>query len=390
MRKQHFVILFGFLSAILVISALIYYQKLCTTYILPAEFENQQAIWLQSPEGHYVSDGMSVYSAFIDIIRALEPHIKVNLVAESKDEIADIQESFKTNGISGKNVIYYVVNHYSIWARDVGPLFVKNRLGKLNVVDFGFNNYGKGASRDFIDVESNIHKSIAQQLGLPLISTNLVTEGGAIESNGRGTLMTIEAVALNRNPGLTRNQIESEYKRVLGVKKIIWLKQGLAEDDLITKGHIDEVARFVSPDTIFLAQVLPGDINTNSTSYDSYQRLEESYNILRNSTDQDGKPFNIIRIPMPPTLYSQMDATGKIPVRSYLNYAVTDGAVVMPSYWTPGRSDELKSTETKVRGIFQSVFPGRRIIAVNVESINFWGGGIHCVTQHMPAVRHIV
>ena len=381
---------FGLISTLLVISALIYNHKLRTTYILPAEFEKQQAIWLQSPKGQYVSGDQSVYPAFIRIIGALEPHVKVNLVAESKDEIPTIRNLFETNGISGKNIIYYVVDHYSIWARDVGPIFVKNRLGKLNVVDFGFNNYGKGASPDFISVESNIHRSIAQQLGLPLVRTNLVMEGGAIESNGRGTLMTTESVAFDRNPGLSRNQIENEYKMVLGVKKVIWLKQGLAEDDLITKGHVDEIARFVSPDTIFLAQVLPGDINTNSTSYQSYQRLEENYNILRQSTDQDGKPFHIIRIPMPPTLYSQTDETGKIPVRSYLNYAVTDGAVLMPSYWVFGRADALKSTEDRVRGTFQSAFPGRHIIAVNVEKINFWGGGIHCVTQHMPAILPVV
>jgi len=385
MNKYHIVIISSVLSILIILSVIAYNSKLRKTYVYPGEFENQQAIWLQSPEGQYLSPSQSVYPAFIDIIKALEPHIRVNLISESKDEIAQIQGLLKTNGNSGNNVVYYVIDHLSIWARDVGPIFAKNGQNRLSIVDFGFNNYGKGASADFISTESNIHKSVAQQLALPLISTTLVTEGGALESNGKGTLMTTESVALSRNPGLTKTQIENEYKRVLGVKKVIWLKQGLAEDDLITRGHIDEIARFASPNTILLAEVLPDDIYTNSTSYNSYLRLEENYSILRNSTDQNGKPFHIIRIPMPPTLYSETDETGKIPVRSYLNYAVTNGAVVMPSYWKPGRSDKLKTTEDQVRGIFQSTFPGRDIIGLNVEAVNFWGGGIHCITQHMPA-----
>lgn len=354
------------------------------SYVYPGEFEKQQAIWLQWPAGVYSAASNPVYPVFIDIIKALDPYVRVNIISQSKEEITQIEELLKANGYSGSNVYYYVIDHLSIWARDVGPVFVKDSQNRLNVVDFGFNNYGRGTGQDYV-VESQIDKLTAQQLGLPVISTNLISEGGGIESNGRGTIMITESVALDRNPELTKSQIENEYKRVLGAKKIIWLKRGLAEDDLITKGHINEIARFASPDTILLAQVLPEDRYTNSISQDSYLRLEENYSILLNSTDQDGKPFRIIRIPMPPTLYGEVDETGKIPVRSYLNYAVTNGAVLMQTYWKPGRSDILKTTEDQVRGIFQSVFPGRNIIGINAESVNLWGGGIHCITQHMPA-----
>lgn len=355
------------------------------SYVWPGEFEKQQAVWLQWPEGMYSTASIPVYPVFIDIIKALDPYVRVNLIAQSKEETAQIEDLLKANGYSGSNVHYYQINHQSIWTRDVGPVFVKDSQNNLSVVDFGFNNYGRGASQYFIGVESQIDKLAAQLLKLPVISTSLVSEGGGIESNGRGTIMTTESVALDRNPHLTKNQIEDEYKRVLGASKIIWLKQGLAEDDLITKGHINEIARFASPDTILLAQILPEDRYTNSTSENSYLRLEENYQILLNSTDQDGKPFRIIRIPMPSTLYGEVDDTGKIPVRSYLNYAVTNGAVLMQTYWKPGRSDMLKTTEDQVRGILQSAFPGRAIIGINAESINLWGGGIHCITQHMPA-----
>ena len=224
----------------------------------------------------------------------------------------------------------------------------------------------------------------AEQLNLPVIKANLISEGGAIESNGRGTLMTTESVALSRNPQMSKEQIEKEYQRVLGVKKVIWLKKGLAEDDHITNGHINEIARFANPNTIFLAQILPKDRYTNNITEESYLRMEENIQILQNSTDQDGKPFRIIRIPMPPTLYGRADEAGRIPVRSYLNYAATNGAVLMQTYWQPGRSETLKTTENQVKDTLQKAFPGRRIIGIDAENVNRWSGGLHCITQHMP------
>ena len=262
---------------------------------------------------------------------------------------------------------------------------LKDSHNRLSIVDFGFNNYSRDGNEDYIKQEGQVDKRIAEALGLPVINTKLISEGGAIESNGQGTLMTTESVTLKRNPELTKQQIEDEYKRVLGVRKIIWLKKGLAEDDEITSGHINEIARFADANTILLAQIMPEDRYANSASQNSYLRLEENYKILENSSDQDGKPFRIIRIPMPPTLYQEANNTGKIPVRSYLNYAVTNGAVLMQTYWKPGRSDMLKTTEDQVKGILQKVFPQRDIIGIDAENINLWGGGIHCITQQMPA-----
>jgi len=355
------------------------------TYRFPAEFEKQQAIWMQWPSEVYNSDpGRAVNPAMINIIKALSPYIRVNIMSRSVDEIMRIKDLLKTNGYTGANVHYYVINHLSIWARDVGPIFVKDSQNRLSVVNFGFNNYGRDGNQDYINIEGQVDKLVAQYLKLPIINTSLVSEGGGIESNGKGTLMATESVVLKRNPGMTRQQIENEYKRVLGIKKIIWLKKGLAEDDGITGGHINEIARFAGPGTILLAQVLPGDRYANRASQESYLRMEENYKILLGSTDQDGAHFRIIRIPMPPTLYQESNATGKTPVRSYLNYAVTNGAVLVQSYWRQGRPDALKNTENQVMATMQSVFPGRKIIGINDESVNLWGGGIHCITQHMP------
>lgn len=354
--------------------------------VFPGEFEKQQAIWLQWPAAAYNAGSRPVYPVIIKIIKALDPHIRVNLIAQSQEEISKIKGLLSAGGYSGSNLHYYIINHRSIWTRDVGPIFLRDGRGGLKVADFRFNNYGRGGSQDYINVEGQVDRHAGEQLGLPAVSSSLVSEGGAIESNGSGTMMLTESVALTRNPGLAKSEIEKEYKRVLGVKKIIWLKRGLAEDDRITGGHINEIARFASPNTILLGQVLPGDRYRNQSSQISYLRLEENYSILQNTTDQDGKPFSIVRIPMPPTLYGEPDATGQIPVRSYLNYAVTNGAVLMQTYWRPGRSNTLKATENQVRDILGSAFPGRNIIGIDSENVNLWGGGIHCITQHMPAI----
>jgi len=355
------------------------------TYRFPGEFEKHQAMWMQWPSETYTTGSRPVTTDMINIIKAFAPHVRVNLMTRSTDETAQIKNLLNASGYSGSDVYYYVINHLSIWTRDVGPIFVKDSQNRLNVIDFGFNNYSRGGNPDYINVESQVDKLTAEQLGLPIIKTNLISEGGAIESNGRGTMMVPEQVALTRNPKLTKQQIEDEYKRVLGVKKVIWLKKGLAEDDNITSGHINEFARFSDPNTILLAQVLPGDRYTSQNSQETYLRMEENYSILQNATDQDGKPFRIIRIPMPPTLYGKTEHTGETLMRSYLNYASTNGAVLLQTYWKPGRSDTLKATEDQVKLIFQSAFPGRDIIGLDNEDVNRWGGGIHCITQNMPA-----
>lgn len=355
------------------------------TYRFPGEFDKQQAIWMQWPSEIYNSGSRPVNPVMVSIIKAFAPYIRVNLMARSTDEIVQIRKLLQSSGYSGTNVHYYVIPHGSIWTRDVGPIFVKDNLNKFSVVDFGFNNYGRGGDSYYIKSEGEVDKLTAQKLGFPVIRTSLISEGGSVESNGRGTIMLTESVALNRNPGMTGQQIENEYKRVLGIKKVVWLKKGLAEDDAITTGHINEIARFAGPNTILLAHVRPEDRYANPASQESYLRMEENYRILLKATDQDGKPFRIVRIPMPPTVYGQKDSAGKIPVRSYLNFAITNGAVIAQKYWIPGRSNTLKTTEDQVMGTLQNAFPGRKIIGINAENVNLWGGGIHCITQHMPA-----
>lgn len=352
--------------------------------VLPGEFEKQQAIWVMWPSEIYNLDEFPVNPVMVNIIKKLTPHVTVNIMATSGYEVSQIGTLLAKYGCSNSNIHYYIVKHQSIWARDVGPIFVKDNRNQLSVVNFRFNNYGRYGNNFYITTEGQIDVQIAKLLKLPIINSKLISEGGSIESNGRGTILLTESVTLKHNAGLTKKHIEDEYNRVLGVRKIIWLKNGLAEDK-VTGGHVDEFVRFADANTILLAQVLPLDRNSNSFAKSSYLNLEENHKILVNASDQDGKPFRIIRVPMPPTLYQEVNETNKIPVRSYLNYVVTNGAVLVQTYWKPGRPNILKITEEKAIYIFKSVFPGRDVIGINAENINLWGGGIHCVTQNMPA-----
>ncbi|MGE5405769.1 MAG: agmatine deiminase family protein [Candidatus Saccharibacteria bacterium] len=352
----------------------------------PGEFEKQQAIWLMWPSEVYQQGDRNVVPDMTNIIRSLAKYIKVNVMVDGESQMEDIKTLLKNAGYTGTNIKYYVISHQSIWARDVGPIFVKGTDNRLRVVNFGFNNYSRDGDPEYIRNEGQVDRRSAELLGLPVIDSRLMSEGGAIESNGKGTLMMTEAVVLKRNPGMSKLEIENEYKRVLGVKKIVWLKKGLAEDDAITSGHINEIARFADARTVLLVQVLPGDRNASTTAQESYRRMEENYSILKSATDQDGKPFRIIRVPIPPTFYAQAGSSGSVPVRSYVNYAVTNGAVVMPQYWRPGRPEAVRTTDIQAKQIIGRAYPGREIIGVDDESINLWGGGIHCITQHMPAI----
>lgn len=305
-------------------------------------------------------------------------------MATSNFEVSQVKALLAKDGCSNDNINYYIVSHHCIWARDVGPMFVKDNRDKLSAVTFAFNNYEHYDDDYYITTEGQVDVQIAKLLKLPTIKSKLISEGGSIESNGKGTIMLTESVTLKRNTTLTKQQIEDEYKRVLGVRKIVWLKNGLAED-VFTGGHIDEFARFANANTILLAQVLPEDRYANWAAKSSYLNLEENYKILKHATDQDGKPFRIIRFPMPPSLYQEAGEARKIAVRSYLNYVVTNGAVLVQTYWKPGRPNLLKITDEQVKNTLQIVFPGRDVIGINAENINLWGGGIHCVTLHMPA-----
>ncbi len=240
-------------------------------------------------------------------------------------------------------------------------------------------------------------------------------------------MITNEDVELQRNPGMTKRQLEAAFKRVLGVKKIIWLKYASVDDSQSrltgklptgvysaggTGGHVDELCRFVNTNTIFLTFPDSVEAQNDPVTKITYERMQVNFNILKQSVDQDRKPFNIVKTPVPDfnpveyildssssnmevkhfskrvlKKYSQFhngDTTYFIPASSYLNFLVTNKVVLIPQYWKVGLPESTRQKDEQVKALFETYFPGRKIVQINPMGLNYLGGGIHGWTQQIP------
>jgi agmatine deiminase len=359
-------------------------------------------------------------------MNALLPDTKVKLVFAHDSIYRQNKSLLPAKALEIKQLEIIILPFGEFWARDMGPSFIlKNN--QLAMVDFNFNGWNYSSPTDSATaMDEKLDEKIAAHMKLPMISTELITEGGDHEVNGQGLMITTESVEKTRNPHLSLTQMEAEFKRVLGIKKLIWLKKGLCEDDntttarltnfkgekiytpLTTNGHVDEYVRFVNPTTILLAQVDSTDKDPIST--ENALRLEENYQILKAATDPKGQPLNIVRIPLPKhrfvTLqngdgvydiiknFSYKDGSvfpkGKpIPIiaaASYLNFLIANETVLVPTYVQANASSDVKKRETAAFAVLKSVFPTKKIILMDALPINLGGGGIHCITRNQPAL----
>ena len=392
----------------------------------PAEFETQEAIWLIWPSTNHKEEE-SVEKVTISIIESLIGDINIVVTCKDKELLDRANETLKNHFGELKKLTLLEIPSYEIWARDMGPIFVETNQNTLAIADFNFNFWGYS---DTLDIDTKTEEMydvrVAEQFNLPVISSSMISEGGNREVNGKGTLMTTESVEEGRNPGMSKQEMETEYKRLLGVKKIIWLKQGLVEDDhtflgpittsdetkaytvVTTNGHIDEFARFVNDSTILLAEIDSTELD-DPIAFENHKRMEENYKILSEATDQDGKPFTIIRMPLPGTIFSTMspgdyiyeyiktldykdgsafpngDTVKVIAALSYLNFIITNTVVIGQTCWREGMPNELKLKDEKATQILQSVFPNRKVIMIDALAVNLGGGGIHCISMQQPA-----
>ena len=276
-------------------------------------------------------------------------------------------------------------------------------------------------------LEEAVDRHVAELLGLEVEKSTLISEGGSREFNGKGVMIAVEAVELQRNPGWTLEAMDEEFRRTLGVSKVIWLAEGMAEDELTfrgrlpggvytvitTGGHVDEFARFADAETILLAEITEEERRTDPIAAISHERLEESFRRLSAATDQDGNPFRIVRVPAPDSLFDSMragdgvfdyiqpleyedgssiapdDEIKVVAAASYLNFQVTNGLVLAQKYWKPGMPESLREKDERALAILGEVFPGREVLPLDAMAVNLGGGGIHCILQQEPrrAVR---
>lgn len=390
-----------------------------------AEFEEVDAIRLIWPTYDH-KEGESVEKVTLAIIDALVKDTKI-VISFADEAVRDSAKTVLFNSYPElTNLSFEVVPSVEIWVRDMGPIFVETENGGHAIADFNFNSWGYADTLDTASkIEEKYDKHVARMLGLPVVSTSMISEGGNREVNGKGTLLVTETVETGRNPNLTKSQMEAEYTRLLGTKKVIWLKEGVVEDQhtflgplttaegtpaytvWTTNGHIDEYARFANDSTILLAQVDSTDYE-DPIARENHNRLEENHRILSNSTDQDGRPFHIVRMPMPITVLdtirpgdyaydgiAELDYLGghrfpigeevmTIPAASYLNFIITNTVIVGQKYWRPGMPLSIKERDNQAKAILEAVFPDRKIVLLDALAVNLGGGGMHCISMHQP------
>jgi agmatine deiminase len=253
------------------------------------------------------------------------------------------------------------------WMRDSGPIFVLDGNGARAAVDFRFNSWGER----FIpyDDDARVSERILGELGVQRIASEMVLEGGSIAVDGEGTLITTEQCLLsqNRNPSLSRGEIEDELKRRLGVRKIVWLPYGHA-DDAITDGHVDGVCAFVAPGRVIVQTCEDG-------SHPDYVRMAANLEVLRRSRDATGHKLEIIEMP----LYPRIEVGGQRTTVSYVNFYIANGGVIVPFADHP--------LDEAAREIISGAFPDHEVVGVPAAAIAFGGGGVHCITQQLPTAR---
>ena len=339
-------------------------------YRMPAEWESHTGTWFTwpRPEGISFPDKYDtvppVYAGLIQhLVQVEEVHINV-WNAEMEAWVRDLLSKEKT---PLARVHFHHFPACEPWCRDHGPIFlVREQHGKREraVVDWGYNAWGNKYPP--FDLDDAVPQHVAKLRGLPLFSPGIVMEGGALDVNGRGTLLTTESCLLNpnRNPHLNKAQIEQHLKDFLGVTNILWLGDGIVGDD--TDGHVDDLTRFVNPTTVVTV------VEEDSTD-ENFQLLQENLHRLRTMKDETGRPLRVVELPMP----GRVEYDGQRLPASYANFYIANGIVLVPTY--------RHANDRKALEILQREFPGRRVIGADSTEL-IWGlGSFHCISQQEPA-----
>jgi agmatine deiminase len=335
-------------------------------FSMPAEWEPHEATWLAWPhDPETFGDIPAVEETYTRIIAALAPGERVNLLVRDRELEGRVKELITTAGIAPGRVRLIPFDYADVWFRDYGPAFVVNRTERrAGMVAWEFNAWGgkyPGLIRD-----TRVPSCLGGRLGLPLFRPGIVLEGGSIDVNGKGTVLTTEQCLLNpnRNPGLTKADLEGFLGEYLGSPHVIWLEGGIAGDD--TDGHVDDVARFVGPSTVVCAvEEDAGDEN--------YRVLRANERILREARDQDGNPLTVIPLPMP----RPFGGEARLPA-SYLNFYIGNRVVLVPVFSDPQDARALR--------VLGDLFPGREVVGIDCHALVEGMGAIHCITQQQPEI----
>ncbi len=346
-------------------------------YRMPAEWETHEATWLAWP--HNPEDWPGKFQTipwlYAEIVRLLSSRERVHVLIDDAKTQQRATGILERGGANLDRVTFHTWPTDRVWTRDSGPIFIRNVEGQVAITNWRFNAWAKYSDWHLDD---EVPGRVSEFLGLPswqpgveladVASRRLVLEGGSIDTNGKGVLLTTEECLLSevqqRNPGVSREQMELALHDFLGIDQVIWLNRGIAGDD--THGHIDDISRFVGPASILTA------IEPN-VSDPNHAPLAENLARLKAARSAEGKQFTLIELPLPnPVIFRGQ----RLPA-SYANFYIANGLVLVPTFHDPNDRVALN--------ILADVFPGREVIGIHGVDL-VWGlGTLHCMTQQQPA-----
>ena len=336
----------------------------------PAEWEPHEATWLAWPHDPVTFPDLApVERVWAEMAARLSRRETVHLLLADDREERRAKRLLRGKGDPRRILLHrYATN--DVWIRDYGPMFV-DAPGGPRILDWHFNTWGN--KYGVWAKDDRMPEFAAERLGLPLEKPGPVLEGGSVDFDGRGTVLTTEQCLLNpnRNPGLDRRGVEGMLRRWFGARRVIWLGRGIEGDD--TDGHIDDVARFVAPRTV-VAVVEPDPADPN------HAILEDNLARLRAARDADGRRLRVVPLPMPEPIEEGNPVKGHEAVRapaSYANFYIANGLVLVPVF-------RQRRRDAEALRILRRLFPGRRVVGIDCRAVVGGNGAIHCVTQQQP------
>ncbi len=405
------------------------------TFRYAGEFEEQEAVIVGWPRIIQPVKGMFTEGVMVQVVKALIGQVEKVIVNCGWPGTYDrCRELLTESGVDLKDITITQMPDMMHWARDYGPDIMKNDKGEMRLVHFRFDMYGMGEEDS--EMSTLCHKyapHMAAELGcFDIVSSCLISEGGDKEFNGAGVMMAIEETEVaKRNGSMTRDEVEAEFKRVFNLKKVIWLPKCHWEEEPSTtgvldyvdgkpvyrsgsaNGHIDELARFVDKNTVLLLEVDEEEAKSLESARITKERCDMAYEVLKNETDAEGTPLNIIRIPAPIPEYvvttpedwtnrtwgrrfAENEAAllddgtpmpeGEIimqPAMSYINYLVCNRVVIAQCYWREGKPEAIRQRDEEAMAALRKAYPGRTIVPIYSMDLNIRGGGIHCATKNI-------
>ncbi|MBZ5540595.1 MAG: agmatine deiminase family protein [Acidobacteriia bacterium] len=339
---------------------------------MPAEWERHEATWLAWP--HELSDWPGKFApvpwVYADIVRHLSRVERVYLLVENRAAEARVRSILKKSGANLDAVDFFRVPTDRGWMRDSGPICVKNAAGQVAGTHWAFNAWAKydNYKKDAVSA-ARVNVRLKHRVWQPVHQgRRVVLEGGSIDVNGRGTLLTTEECLLSpvqaRNPGVTRGELEEILREYLGATNVLWLKNGIAGDD--THGHVDDLTRFVNPTMVVtVVEEDPSDVN--------YAALQENLALLKTMKDQDGRALRVETLPMPAPVFFN----GQRLPASYANFYIANKLVIVPTF-----SD---ANDRVALNTLTALFPGREVVGIPCRDLVLGLGTLHCMTQQQPA-----